>query len=447
MNLKRRCTAAAAVLAVAGTGLLGVQATAEATQHPGPKAEKCPTLTVSEGWYGDNKARLQRMVDQYGRCGDGRGAKPVAAFDWDNTVIKNDVGDATMFWLLRNGKIRTPERGDWRTTSRYLTTPAAKALAKACPATGTTLPTHRNTARSAACADEILSVYSEGTTTSGRAAFDGFDHRRMEPRYAWLAQLTRGWTTRQVKRFAAAAREENLAAPIGTSQRVGTHEVTGWVRYYDQQRDLIRTLKKAGFDVYVVSASPEPVAEVWAAGKGGVGIDARHTIGIRNVTAHGRQTAHLKGCGTAEDGDDSMITYIDGKRCWINKEIYGVRGAAAEKVQPARRRQVFAAGDSDTDISFLRDATGLRLVLNRNKNELMCRAYDNGDRRWLVNPMFIEPKGEKAGPYPCATTGYTERDGRAGPVRRTDGSVIPDQKDTVHGTSGVSTASVTSAAQ
>ncbi|MEV0321279.1 HAD family hydrolase [Streptomyces sp. NPDC050658] len=435
MNFKRRAIAATAVTAVAAAGLVTVQATAQAIQPARSEPRTCPTLSVSDGWYGENKARLQRMIEEYGDCGPRHhkgGARPVATFDWDNTVIKNDVGDATMFWLLRNGKIRTPERGDWHTTSRYLTDPAAKALATACPATGTgtgtTLPTERDTG----CADEIASVYGEGTTTKGDAAFAGFDHRRMEPQYAWLAQLTRGWSAHQVKGFAAAARKENLAAPAGTEQTVGTGKFTGWVRYYDQQRDLIRTLKKAGFDVYVVSASPEPVAEVWAKS---VGVDARHTIGIRSVTAHGKLTARLKGCGTVKDGDDSMITYIDGKRCWINQEIYGVRGPAAEKVQPADRRQVFAAGDSDTDISFLRDATALRLVLNRNKNELMCRAYDNRDGRWLVNPMFIEPKGKKADPYPCAGTGYTERDGEEGPVRRTDGSVIPDQQDTVYGAS------------
>ncbi|WP_369214308.1 haloacid dehalogenase-like hydrolase [Streptomyces flavofungini] len=429
MNFKRRAAAATAVLAVAAAGLVAVQATAEATQTESTaRPRACPGLLVTEGWYGANRARLQRMIDAHGHCGPRShqgGARPVATFDWDNTVIKNDVGDATLYWLLRNGRIRTPAQGDWHTTSRYLTDPAAKALAKACPDTAATLPTRRNTA----CADEILSVYGEGTTTGGAEAFAGYDRRRMEPQYAWLAQLTRGWSTRQVKDFAAAARKENLAAPVGTEQRVGSGKVTGWVRYYDQQRDLIRTLKKAGFDVYVVSASPEPVAEVWARG---VGIDARHTLGIRNVTSHGRLTAHLKGCGTVRDGDDSMITYIDGKRCWINREILGVRGAAAEKVQPAARRQVFAAGDSDTDVSFLRDATGLRLVLNRNKDEVMCRAYDDADGRWLVNPMFLQPKAAKADPYPCASTGYTGRDGKRGPVRRSDGSVIPDQKDTVH---------------
>ncbi|WP_447036368.1 hypothetical protein [Streptomyces sp. DSM 118878] len=61
MNLKRRAAAAAAVLAVAAAGLLAVQATAEATQ---PKAAHgrsltCPDLTASQGWYGENRARLQ----------------------------------------------------------------------------------------------------------------------------------------------------------------------------------------------------------------------------------------------------------------------------------------------------------------------------------------------------------------------------------------------------
>ncbi|MGW1927637.1 hypothetical protein ACWCQ0_54760 [Streptomyces massasporeus] len=41
---------------------------------------------------------------------------------------------------------------------------------------------------------------------------------------------------------------------------------------------------------------------------------AHHAIGIRNTTDRGgRLTAHLKGCGTVRDGEDTMITYIDGK--------------------------------------------------------------------------------------------------------------------------------------
>ena len=40
------------------------------------------------------------------------------------------------------------------------------------------------------------------------------------------------------------------------------------MRYYAQQRDLVRTLNAAGFDTWVVSASPQEWADVWAAGAG-----------------------------------------------------------------------------------------------------------------------------------------------------------------------------------
>ncbi|MFF4455346.1 haloacid dehalogenase-like hydrolase [Streptomyces goshikiensis] len=428
----RRLQAVGTAVAITAAALVATAPAAQAARPGG----RCVTPKLAAGWYGDNQARLQQLIDRYGRCNPYRPGreKPVAVFDWDNTVVKNDVGDATMFWLLRNGKIRQPAAGDWSTTSRFLTPAAAAALADACGALarpGAPLPT--GTPEGAGCADEINAVYGTAATRGGAAAFAGWDRRTTEPGYAWLPQLTQGWTAREIRGFAAAARAENLAAPVGATQQVGSGKVTGWVRYYDQQRDLVKGLQKAGFDVWISSASPQPVVEVWAQG---VGIDAGHVIGIRNVTSYGGKfTPHLEGCGSVKDGADTMITYVDGKRCWINKEIFGVRGAAAEKVQPAARRQVFAAGDSDTDISFLRDATALRLVVNRNKNELMCRAYDNSDGKWIVNPMFIEPKKQKATPYPCATTGYVDHDGTPGPVRRGDTSVVPDQTDTVYAAS------------
>ncbi|MET9699046.1 haloacid dehalogenase-like hydrolase [Streptomyces sp. NPDC006529] len=426
----RRFQALGAAVAITAGALVAAAPAARAARPGAP----CATPEVGAGWYGDNRARLQRLIDRYGRCGPYRSGhdKPVAVFDWDNTVVRNDVGDATLFWLLRNGRIRQPDHGDWSTTSRYLTPAAATALAGACgplARPGAPLPTGDGDPAGIRCADEINAVYGTSATRSGAPAFAGWDHRTTEPAYAWLAQLTRGYTARQVRAFAAAARAENLAAPVGATQRVGSADATAWVRYYDQQKDLIDALRKAGFDVWISSASPQPVVEVWAEG---VGVAADHVIGIRNTTAHdGTFTAHLRGCGSVRDGADTMITYVDGKRCWINQEVFGVRGAAAERIQPPGRRQVFAAGDSDTDVSFLRDATALRLVLNRNKNELMCRAYDDADGRWIVNPMFIEPKKQKPAPYPCATTGYTGRDGTPGPVLRADGTVIPDQADSV----------------
>ncbi|MDI2126125.1 haloacid dehalogenase-like hydrolase [Yinghuangia seranimata] len=415
----------AAGIAIAGM-LPMTAATAAPTGHPD---RGCPTLDASLPWYGENRAALQAFIDDAGRCGAGHrhGPRPLALFDWDNTVVKNDVGDATTFWLLRHDKVQQPPAKDWTRTSPYLTQAAAAALSAACgtatPA-GEGLPTGTDTR----CADEILSVYSNGATTGGAVAFDGYDHRRMEPAYAWANQLLAGYTERQVREFAAAARAENLAAPVDATQQVGTHQVAGWVRYYDQQRDLIGTLRRAGFDVRIITASPETVVQVWATS---LGFDPDEVVGIEARTRHGKRTYDIPGCGGT--GDNSVITYSDGKRCFINQDVLGIRGAKANQQQPADRRQKFAAGDSDTDATFVRDATGLRLAVNRNKTELMCRAYANDDGKWLVNPMFIEPKGKKSSPYPCSTAGYVNPDGSKAPLRDDAGNIVPDQLDTVHG--------------
>ncbi|CAM3233726.1 haloacid dehalogenase-like hydrolase [Tsukamurella hominis] len=414
--------------AVTAAALLALAPIAACTTNDAQDtAAECRTLAPDAGWYGDNHDRLQKLIAERGHCGTGHGgAAPVALFDWDNTVVRNDIGSATAYWMIRTGKIRQPANGDWRTTSRYLVPEAAQALAEACPtalaAPGAPLPTDRDTR----CADALVAVVDDAEI-GGKPAFAGFDHRRMEPAYAWVVQLMAGYTEAEIEDFAKAARTEALAAPEGAKQRVGTTEVGAWVRYYSQIKDLIGTLAANGFDVRIISASAQPVVRAWAPE---VGLAPDKLIGIRPVVADGKIAPHLRGCGDVPDGDDSMINYIDGKRCLVNQEVLGITGAAAWQQAPADRRQVLSAGDSVTDITFLGDATGLRLVINRNVPELMCTAYADADGKWLVNPMFIEPKPQ-AKPYACATAG-TDAAGAKVPVRGTDGAPLGSVADTVY---------------
>ncbi len=267
-------------------------------------------------------------------------------------------------------------------------------------------------------------------TTAGKAVFAGANERYMEASYAWVGQILQGYRPAQVRAIAAKARKAALRAPIGATQKVGSSTETAWIRYYPEMRDLIKTLKKAGIEPWVVSASPKEFADVWGPG---VGINSAHTIGISQLLHKGKLTGHLKGCGGLPDGSDSIMTYIDGKRCFINKIILGVEGSLALKPMPRSLRPTVAGGDATTDVSMVRDATGAHVVLNRNKDELMCHAYDNRDGRWAINPMFIQPLPKKQGLYPCSTTAYVDADGNHGPVRRTNGTIIPDQADTVFG--------------
>ena len=71
-------------------------------------------------------------------------------------------------------------------------------------------------------------------------------------------------------------------------------------------------------------------------------------------------------------------------------------------------------------------------MINRNKSELMCFAYNNEDDAWRVNPMFITPRAAKTTPYACSTKACIGSDGVGVPCLDEGGNVIPDQLDTVH---------------
>jgi len=158
-------------------------------------------------------------------------------------------------------------------------------------------------------------------------------------------------------------------------------------------------------------------------------VPADHVIGIHSKTdSAGKLTYKFGGCGGVADENQSLISYIQGKRCWVNKVVYGDITAAAMLKRPDGQRQVFAAGDSDTDIEFLRDAT-YRLVINRNKTELMCHAYNNSSDGWRINPMFIAPKSAKSSAYTCSTSCMN---GLGMACLDDSNGVIANQADTVH---------------
>ena len=252
-------------------------------------------------------------------------------------MIKNDISDQTTFWLLRRSLIRQPPGRDWSTTSRWITPEAVDALGEACgslAAPGRRLPTGRRGPLGVACADEILSMRLEQTTTDGEDGFGGdYDHRRMNAGYAWMAQLMAGYTPARVKQIAAGARGAALSAPKGATWRVGSTRQIRWIRYYRPMRDLVRTLDKAGITPWIVTASPELWADVWGRG---VGIPPRRVIGIRTIVERGRVTTGLRGCGGYADGSDQIMTYVEGKRCWANKVILGIDGPRALRPAPAR---------------------------------------------------------------------------------------------------------------
>jgi phosphoglycolate phosphatase-like HAD superfamily hydrolase len=423
----RGCIAARAPLRLLAVLGLLLAACEPAAAPAGPPMALAPSARLFRldpaltGWKSENRARIDALLAARGASSPGYDPayRPVATFDWDNTMMRNDIGDATMAWILGHDGILQPPGRDWTVTSAVLTQAARDALHGACDAAGE--PGRPLATREApACADAIYDVYADGKTPAGAPGWTRQLTLTNDEADTWLARLLAGHTPAEVAAFARQAYDEGARAAVGASHVVGTRAgVTAYLRIYPEMKDLVRALKANGFDVWVVSASPQHVVEVVSAE---VGIAADHTIGIgTKLEADGRLGVHLEPCG--DGAPESVITYDEGKRCFINRVIFGQPPAAQLRKADAAHRQVFAAGDSDTDVAFVQDATDLKLVIDRHKPALMCNAWSNAGGKWLVQPMFFDPLPPRAAPYPCST--ITDPDGK--PIVDEDGRAMTDK--------------------
>jgi len=424
--------------AACGSDSSPAKTTPDAPETPDAPAvvEKCDQapspIRTDLAWYGNNAATLQGWLDSAGckSAAYDKAHKPVALWDWDNTISKNDFGDAITYWFISHGKVLQPPGQDWHATNPYLTDAAAAALTAACGtsiAEGLPLPT--DTAPYANCADEILHIYDNETTRANEPAFNAANARRMEPAFAWTPQLMAGYTHAEVQAQVSMMMTQMMGAAQDTTQIIGTTTENGWLRIYEEQKDLIHAAQTRGFDVWIITASPQDVIQTAAAM---VGVPADHVIGIRSMTdGSGKLKYTFEGCGDVPDDQATIIPYIQGKRCYVNKVAFGDTTANAWQRRPDGQRQFFAAGDSDSDVEFLRDAN-YKLAINRNKADLMCHAYLNERTSWVVQPMFIEPKAAKSAAYPCSTTAFTNELGASEATRDEGGNVIADQADSVH---------------
>jgi len=386
-----------------------------------PSAAVSQPLTADSGWSADQLTTLNSFLETHGSTSADYDSEhpPVAVFDWDNTVIKNDIGAATVRWMAEHGLVRQPPEADWRLANPHLVEAAVAYLTASC---GTETPPGETLPASPSCREALTTLYETGRTPDGEAAFGGYDYRTYRGTTSFQSTLLAGYTPAEVRAMVDAVIERGLAAEVGAEG--------GYLRVNEPVRALIGAMQAAGIDVWVVSASPQYVVEPFAAR---VGVEADHVIGLRTVEQDGALTYAFQPCGTSAATGNDVIDYMEGKRCWINRVIFGVPvEQALERQAEPQRRVAFAAGDAPTDIAMLLDATGLRLVVDRHKTELMCHAL-NGQGTpdqgapWLIVPMFYEPLGERGEPYACSTSGCVANDGSGVPCRDESGAVIPDQ--------------------
>jgi len=260
-----------------------------------------------------------------------RGA--AAVFDWDNTCIFNDIGDAAFDRALRTDDLRLA--------------PDERAAL---------LPGPLRDGPWSARRAEMHALYEDLETAVGATR-----------RYEWVASLLAGRTDRDLEALAEAAIDEGLAAPLAVEVlRTGAGgggdagrevRVPRGLRLYEPIVGLQRTLLAAGLDVRIVTASAAPLVRAFARR---AGLDPDRVIGVRldRDPATGRLLPRAL----------SPFPYAEGKVAAIDRFI--------------GRRPALVAGDSPGDLPMLRAATHTRLVIERDPRSEAARvARAEG---WLV---------------------------------------------------------------
>ncbi len=237
-----------------------------------------------------------------------RAGAGLAVFDWDNTCIWNDIGDATFEHAAATADLRlAPADFDAMIpeslSGRPRRAPIADALAR------------RDGERLRA---EMLELYRDLVAARGSTEA-----------YRWVAAVLAGRTEAELEALADAAIERALALP----------PERGGMRLYRPIAAFVRALLDARWDVRIVSASAEPLVRAFARR---LGLGPERVIGVRLARGpDGRLLPRV----------EEPFPYAEGKVAAIDRFL--------------GRRPHLVAGDSPGDLPMLRASEDVRIVVER----------------------------------------------------------------------------------
>ena len=305
-------------------------------------------------WLPKNRAALEDLLRRVGRGGPEyrADAPPFAVFDWDQTVIRHDIGDALFLHQIEALGFALDHDEFWTVLdpSDVTLREQAALLRELADDARADHPTFH------ALREAVLVGFLRSGLLDPQEGFP------------WQTRLLAGMSEAEIADLTRQAMEKEMAAPLARREfQAGgqtVHFHTG-LRPYAEILDLMRQLEAHGIAVWIVSATNVWAVRVMAEA---LGVPADRVIGMRTRVAEGRITAELEG--------EAVATW--GKVKAIQRYIHPTR------------KPVLVAGDNVTDLPMLEYSADTRLVIDRGVAALRQVAEDRAaaGERWLVQPMF-----------------------------------------------------------
>jgi phosphoserine phosphatase len=302
------------------------------------------------GWEADIRDNLLGLVRKHGKDAPSYDPSkpPVVVFDFDNTCIRGDIGRAFFDFMVSERKIKFSE-----------------AVWEALPADkrGNIRSAWENL-RKLPEAEQPTSPLLQEFRKLMHQAYWSLCHKMDGAKcYPWQVRFYAGYSPAELIRMAQEVMDREMKRRLGSEQiKSGPDDAspaitsTG-IRVHSEIRDLMKLLRKEGFQVWIVSAGPHWV--VTGAAKQ-FDVDPERIIGMRTKLVDGKLTTEM----------DPPPTFRQGKVEAIEKYI---------KAKP-----LLVLGDSWTDAEMLAYGTHA-ILIDRGYADLKEKATEAG---WWIQPPF-----------------------------------------------------------
>ena len=336
------------------------------TLPPSPSAQSAIAPDDAGNWFPENLARINERLARIEA--DPAAGRSVAVFDFDNTCIFRDVGQAVFCHQLHHLHYRlAPEQLAAilpRPEGELAGRPLAAIVAALIDAYRTLFPlllTGRNAQARLLPQARLFAALLLWFTVHARR------DERLGARYVlpFMAKLLAGFTTAELRLLGIEVAQAAAAEPLGEKTLAAeAPEPIGHIEMrhpcglhpHPEMLALMRRLAGLGIERYIISASVEWLVE-GAAKWLGFPVRTEHIFGVRVRLDAGEVL-------TIGDPPAYPLTYREGKNEIIRRWVDG--------------RLVLVAGDADTDYEMLTlPGVDLRLLLNRQQRGLIATLYED----------------------------------------------------------------------
>lgn len=322
-------------------------------------------------WQEDVYQKLQALLVNHREQGE------YAVFDWDNTCIINDIGEAVFNYQLRQldfhltpeellqtlltGVPKDPFNQKWQNQDGEVLD--VESLASDIAESYERLFHERKAGQSVVTLQQTLD-YLEFITKM-RFLYDAIgDSFSPDISYPWVTYFLGGKTEEEVQQLTLLTLEEELRAELGFERWTSPASVASksgcvtiqfkrGIRLIPEIQGLMKALESQGIKVYIVSASNRDVILSFAtAGAYGYALPDQQVYGMRLKSVNGKQLPRLDERFAQTQGKGKTRTIQD-----LIAPFHGNRGP------------VLVAGDSDGDVAMLSDfqVTEVALIIDRQK--------------------------------------------------------------------------------